>query len=222
MSHPRQRLILADDHHLLVDGLKRSLGRRWDIVAVAYSGEELLQQLRPGLADCLLLDLSMPGRNGLDLLPDIFAAAPDIKVLVVTMHLDRVIADAVLHAGAHGFIPKDCGLGELEDAIRRVLEGEIYLSPRVPNISYRMGMAAHAGLALLTPRQHAILALIADGCTSGEIARRLGCSERTITFHRQNIRARLGIDSERSLMRFAILACTGAPRRTAKRTPEDG
>lgn len=218
MTPPRPRLILADDHHMFVDSLSASLRRRrYDVVAVVYSGDELLDILRPGMADCLLLDLSMPGRNGLELLPDILATDPDLSVLVVTMHLDRVIADAVLDAGAHGFIPKDSTHTELDEAIRRVLAGEIYVSPRVPHITFGMGMGApHAGLGQLTSRQIAILIMISEGCSSAEIARRLNLSERTIAFHRTNIRAKLGVgDSDHLLMRYAILAREGAQSKTA-------
>ena len=206
MGEVRARLILADDHHLLVQGMRSLLEARFDVVAVAHSGAELLAVLERTDADCLLLDLAMPDHNGLELMPDIKALRPDLKVLVVTMHLDRVLADAVLHAGAHGFIPKDSGTEELEAAIRTVLAGRRYVSPRVPKISYRVALGAeHEALARLTPRQQEILRLIGLGKTTAEIARTLGVGPSVVSFHRHNTRKALGIESEWGLVRYAIL-----------------
>ncbi len=206
MSGVRPRLLIADDHHLLVEGLRSMLRARFDVVGVAHAGDELLALLATTDADCLLLDLALPGHNGLELMPDIRALQPDLKVLVVTMHLDRVLADAVLHAGAHGFIPKDSGMDELEEAILAVLAGRRYLSARVPNITSRVGLGAiHAGLARLTPRQQEIVRLIGQGKTTAEIAKLLGIGPSTVTFHRANSRKALGIDSEWGLVRWAIL-----------------
>jgi DNA-binding NarL/FixJ family response regulator len=204
------RLILADDHALVVEGMKGMLRQAYDIVGIAHSGTELLALLATTDADCLLLDLAMPGRNGLDLMPDIRALRPDMKVIVVTMHLDRVLAETVMHAGAHGFVPKDSGAEELHTAIRAVLAGERYMSPRVPRISNKVGLGAmHAGLAQLTPRQQQIVKLLGEGKTSAEIGRALGLSETTIVFHRQGIRKTLGITTEWELNRYAILVSLG-------------
>jgi two-component system invasion response regulator UvrY len=202
----RARLVLADDHRLLVQGLEQLLGRRYDIVGVVYTGTELLDLLRRTAADGLVLDLSLPGRSGLELLPDIKALQPDLQVLVLTMHVDRILADAALAAGATGFVPKDAGAEELEHALQEVLAGRRFLSSRVPKISHRVGLdAMHASLARLTPRQQTILRLIGEGKTSGEIGAKLGLSENTITFHRQRIRRLLGLTSEWELLRRAIL-----------------
>ncbi len=212
------RLIIADDHSLVVEGLKRMLQPAYAIAGVANSGVELLALLASTAADCLLLDLAMPGRNGLDLMPDIRALRPAMKVLVVTMHLDRPLAEAVLHAGAHGFVPKDSGADELHEALRAVLAGERYISPRVPRISHKVGLRAlHAGLAQLTPRQQQIMRLLGEGKTSAEIGRALGLTEATIVFHRNNMRKALGITSEWELNRFAILVSLGSPEAAGER-----
>ena len=206
MSRPRARLILADDHHLLVESLRTALSKRFDVVAVAYDGEALLELLKTTEADCILLDLGLPGRSGLELIPDIRAQRPAMKVLVVTMHLDRSLADAAMQTGANGFVPKDSGLDELETAIAEVTAGGRYVSPRVPPRTDQMSLdAAHPGLARLTPRQQEIVRLIGDGKTTAEIAQQLGLSQRTIGFHRSNIRKALGIDSELCLARQAVL-----------------
>ena len=202
----RARLIIADDHHLVVEALRSALSTRYDIVAVAYDATEVLAAVATTPADCLLLDLSLPGQNGLELLPHVQRISPALPVIVVTMHLDRAVAETAMQAGARGFVPKDSGLEELEEAITTVLAGGLHLSPRLPPTTNRMALrAAHAGLAQLTPRQHEIVRLIAEGRTSPEIARWLGLSTRTVAFHRSNIRTKLGIDSERGLLRFALL-----------------
>jgi DNA-binding NarL/FixJ family response regulator len=198
--------VIADDHRLLVQGLQQMLGRRFDVVGVAYAGDELLEVLRRTTADCLILDLSLPGRSGIDLLPDIRKVQPGLRILVVTMHVDRILAEAALAAGALGFVPKDSGMDEVETGLREVLAGRRYLSPRVPRHSARVGLdAMHASLARLTPRQQTILRLLGQGETSAEIGARLGLSESTVTFHRQRIRKALGLSSEWALLRHALL-----------------
>ena len=206
MTRPRERLVIADDHRMVVQGLQQMLGERYEIAAVAYAGDELLKVLKQTPADGLLLDLSLPGRNGLDILPEVRELQPDLKVLVLTMHADRVMAEASLAAGALGFVPKDAGVEELKLALSQVLAGRRYVSPRVPKSSHRVALdALHASLARLTDRQQAILRLLGQGKTSAEIGEELGISENTITFHRRRIRALLGLASEWELTRQAIL-----------------
>ena len=206
MTHERPRLILADDHRLLVQGLRQMLGKRYAIVGVAYDGESLLELLRSTPADLLLLDLSLPGRSGLDVLPEIRAIQPELRVLVLTMHVDRTLAEASLASGALGFVPKDSGMEELETALTEVLAGRRYLSPRVPKTSHRMGLdAVHLSLSRLTPRQQEILRLLGEGKSSGEIAHHFGLTTSAITWHRAHMRRELGLTNEWDLARFAIL-----------------
>ena len=221
MNPKRPRLILADDHALFVEGLTRMLQPRYEVAGVAHAGDELLTLLRSTAADCLLLDLSLPGRSGLDLLPAVRSIQPDLRVLIVTMHLDRVLAEASLAGGAQGFVPKDSGIEELVVAIDEVLAGRRYLSPRVPRTTHRVSLGAtHLGFARLTPRQQEIVRLIGLGRTTAEIAAQLGLSSSTVTFHRHNIRTTLGIDTEWGLIRYAVLVHAGeaeAPEGRGKR-----
>ena len=206
MKSEQARLIIADDHRMVVQGLEQMLGQRFEVVGVAYAGDELLKLLQRTPADGLLLDLSLPGRSGLDILPEIRTLQPDLKVLVLTMHADRVLAEASLAAGALGFVPKDAGMEELKLALSEVLAGRRYVSPRVPKSSHRVGLdAMHASLARLTERQQAILRLLGEGLSSAEIGDKLGLSENTITFHRKRIRMILGLATEWELTREAIL-----------------
>lgn len=211
MTTGRPRVFIADDHHLLVQALRTLLGPHFDVAGEAFSGDELLERLPAARADALLLDLQMPGRSGLDLLPELTRAHPDLRILIVTMHVDRVLADAALLAGAHGFVPKDSPVEELVVALNEVLAGRRYVSPSVPRVSNRVSMgASHLGLARLTPRQQEIVQHIGAGKTSEEIAEGLGLSVHTVAFHRKNIRKALGIDTEWGLVRYAILVTVGA------------
>lgn len=217
MTDERLRLVLADDHHLMVESLRSALSADYDIVAIALTASEALTAVRTHHPDILLLDLSLPERNGIELIPEVQRRSPRTRIIIVTMHLDRVLADTAIRNGAAGFVPKDAGLEELHRAIAAVREGATFVSTRIPPVTNRMATrASHPFLARLTPRQHEILALIAEECTSAEIARRLGLSERTIAFHRANMRHRLGVDSERGLMRYALMLRLDDPEAAAK------
>lgn len=206
MINPRHTIVIGDDHHLIVDSLSNALQADFEVVGTAGSAAEILAAVRRSRPDVLLLDLSLPGRNGLDLIPELRAVAPATRIIIVTMHLDRLLADRAFAAGAMGFLPKDAGLSELSEAIHVVMAGGTALSPRVASAGTRVAMLAnHAALGHLTPRQHEIISLIAAGHTSQEIATQLGLSERTIAFHRANIRTKLGVDTTYELMRYAVL-----------------
>ena len=200
------RLLLADDHALVVEGLRRLLEPTHRVVGVAHNGAETLKLVAQHPADCLLLDLSMPEGNGLDLIAPIRARAPELKIIIVTMFVDRALAEAALQAGADGFVPKDAGIEELMAAIVEVMAGRRY----VARAALRRGGAAldeqGLGLSQLTPRQREIVWLVGEGRSNAEIAESLGLHEKTITFHRTNIRRMLGIANEWGLVRYAMLA----------------
>jgi len=214
---PRHTLVLADDHDLVARGLATLLAPHHDIVAVLHSGTELyacLAKLSPPPA-CLLLDISMPGQSGLDVLPELRRRWPRLNVLMLTMHTDRVLAEAAIGLGAAGYVPKDAGLPELLGAIDAVCTGHQYVSPLIPKHTERTGLQAlHPALASLSPRQEQILLLLAEGRSSATIARQVGLSESTIAFHRANLRRKLGIDSELGLHRFAVLMRTSLTERS--------
>jgi DNA-binding NarL/FixJ family response regulator len=177
----------------------------------------LLALLARTSADCLLLDLQLPDRSGFDLIPEVLALQPDLKILIVTMFLDRSLADAALAAGARGFVPKDAGLAELTKAISAVLAGKRHVSDRVLNLHRRTNLAAaHPGLHRLTPRQQTVFRLLGEGKREADIARQLDVSPPTITFHKHNIQATLGFDSGVSLTRFAILLSNSRKGATAR------
>jgi DNA-binding NarL/FixJ family response regulator len=203
----KPRILLVDDHQLLLEGLRLALQNEYDVVGALTSGAAVLPACRELAPDAVLLDLSLPERSGLEIIADLQAELPAIRILVITMHADRVMADASLQSGAHGFVPKDSGIPELKTALQAVLAGERFVSGRIPkHASLRAYPPDSAvGLAQLTPRQRKIVHLIGEGKRTADIAADLGVTVPTITFHRQVIRKALGIDSEWGLLRYAIL-----------------
>ena len=177
----RTPVMICDDHPLMSHGLRSLLKPNYLVVGVVNDGREVIQEIEKQKPEILLLDLSMPHRNGLELLPDIRAAFPALKVLIVTMHVDRALADLAIQKGAHGFIPKEASAEELNSAIEEVMGGKSFISPRVPRRSFRDSTAVqHPALDRLTPRHLQILRLIGDGKSSQEMAEILGVSPRTV------------------------------------------
>jgi DNA-binding NarL/FixJ family response regulator len=192
---------------MVSQGLKSLLRSGYVSVGIVNDGRELITTVQRAQPDVLLLDVSMPHINGLELLPQVREAAPALKVIIVTMHVDRALADLAISAGAHGFIPKEASADELNAAIDHVLtETKPFISPHIPRRSFRDKAAVeHPELDRLTPRHRQILRMIGDGKSSQEMAELLGVSPRTVEFHRASIRKALGITTEWGLLRFAIM-----------------
>jgi DNA-binding NarL/FixJ family response regulator len=202
----RASVLIADDHPLVSHGLRELLRSTYAVVGTVGDAREVHAAIERTKPDVLLLDLSMPHRNGLDLIPELVAAFPALRILVVTMHLDRTLADLALQGGAHGFIPKGASADELNNAIRDVLDGQRYVSPKIPRRTVRDGAALEdPTLDRLTPRQRQILDLIGQGRSTIQIAESLSLSPRTIEFHRAQIRKTLGVSNEMGLLRYAIM-----------------
>ena len=202
----RRTIALVDDHELVARGLATLLEPFYDVAIVAHSGRELLARLHGTHVDCVLLDLSMPDQSGLEVLPTLKRDHSGIRVIMVTMHADRSLVQATMGMGADGYVPKDAGLGELREAIETVLEGRLFVSTRIPRHTEQSGPgAAHPSLASLSPQQERIFLLIGDGLSSAAIGKAMGVTERTVAFHRANIRKKLGIDTELGLHRLAVL-----------------
>ena len=131
MTTPKRRLLLADDHTQVGNSLKALLEPEYEVLGLVANGAEVLETVRRDHPDALLLDLWMPGRNGLDLLTDLHREFPEVRVVVLTMHADLVVAVEAMHRGAQAYLLKDSGYAELEEALREVFAGKSYLSPRI-------------------------------------------------------------------------------------------
>ena len=202
----RLKLLLVEDHELVGQGLRAMLGERYNVVALVRDGREVLDAVRLHAPDIILLDLSLPGRTGVDLIPDIRALNERVRILVVTMHADPVLADHVLRHGAHGFVPKNAPLRELEEAIATVADGRVFLSRRVPVHSNKQSWSGQRlGFAQLTPRQQTIVRLFGKGKTSEQVAEETKLSLHTVWFHRRNIKRVLGIETEADFAQYCLL-----------------
>ena len=200
----RPTLVIAEDHEMFSQGLQTMLRKHCRILAAVRDGMDVVPTVLQHEPDILLLDLSLPHRTGLDILADLHEVAPALRVIVVTMHVDRVMVDASLRLGASGFVPKDATVEELQAAIRDVLEGRVHVSPRLPKQTW--GEATdQMGFSELTARQQEIVRMIGRGMTTEDIAAALGISDYTVHFHRKNIRRKLGLESDFEMLRYAIL-----------------
>ena len=202
------RVLLAGDHTLVRAGIRRLLEGVAGVEAVdeAQDASEALsmaQRLQPEVA---FLDIAMPGRSGLDVLPELRVLAPATAVVMKSMHADLAYVRSALERGARGFVVKDSAPAELELALRAVLAGETFLSPRLS--SRMMGLngagSLRSDLDALSPRQSEILRLMAKGRGTKEIASDLGISVKTVETHRARMMEALGIRRANDLLRFAV------------------
>lgn len=206
----RLRVLLADDHALVRAGLRKLLESLPDIEVVgeADDGQAVLlltEQLHPNL---VLMDVAMPGLNGLEATTRLTKAHPQIRVLILSMHQNEDYVRQALRAGAAGYLLKDAAPAELELAIKALRRGETWLSPAVSkgvmsDYVQRLRGEAAPGEAL-TPRQREILQLIAEGHTTKDIARRLDISVKTVETHRTQLMKQLDLHDVAGLVRYAI------------------
>ena len=200
------RILLADDHLILRQGLKGLLEREGlQVIGEAADGQEAIKRARDLSPDVAVLDLTMPLLNGLDAAREIVHASPRTRPILLTMHTEDPYVMEALRAGIKGYVLKTQPSTDLVQAIQEVYRGRIYLSP---GISRTVVEAYLAKTELppdpLSPREHEVLQLVAEGKTSKEIARLLGVSVKTAENHRTRIMARLGIHETAGLVRYAI------------------
>lgn len=203
-------LLLADDHAVLRSGLKLLLESQPDlkVAGEASSGLEALDLAAKLQPDLILLDLSMPGLGGLDALPALKKAAPDAKVLILTMHDDPQYLRSALKNGAMGYVLKKAADAELISAIRAVLRGEMYVHPSMTRALLEEMLpkteAARDAWESLSEREQEVLRLVALGHTSAEIAAQLNLSDKTVETYRARGMEKLGLKSRAALVRFAL------------------
>lgn len=206
------RVLLADDHTLVRAGLRKLLESMPNISVVGEAGDglallALAEQLQPHL---VLMDIAMPGLNGIDATARLVRAWPNIRVLMLSMHQNEEYVRQALRHGAVAYLLKDAAPMELDLAIAAVLRGETYLSPAVSrgvvsDYVQRLRSEDQPG-QLLTPRQREVLQLIAEGLSTKEIARRLELSVKTVDTHRSQLMKQLDIHDLASLVRYAMRA----------------
>ena len=202
-------LLIADDHQLFVDGLRRILETEtmFGEIHGANNGLQVLDYVKSHPVDCIIMDINMPFLNGLDATKQLKKENPEIKIIVVSMECDVVIVSKMLKAGADAFINKDTGKEELMTAFRKILDNEKYVSPDIAKnlfsyLSYRKKNVTEDEKHL-TPREIEIIRHIADGQTNAEIAAKLFLSVVTVDTHRKNILSKLELKNTAALVRYA-------------------
>jgi len=205
-------ILLVDDHPLLREGLGRLISAEpgMRVCAMAGSVQEALAAVETHKPDLIVTDLTLPGRNGLELIKDLGAIHPEIPVIVLSMHDELVYAERVLRAGGRGYVMKDTPPDRLLEAIRTVIAGGIFASQTVTNhflkaLSAGKNMSQPSfPLERLTDREMEVFELIGQARSNHEIASRLGISPRTLDAHRAHIREKLGLADSNELTRHAI------------------
>ena len=205
---PSIRILLADDHPVVRDGIRNRLAREEDFVVAgeAANGDEAIRQARRLSPDVVLLDVAMPGPGPVPVMEALHQAVPAAKVLVLSAFDDDEYVFGMLAAGAAGYALKDERLSTLVEAIRAVVRGETWLSPRVASkVTHRaVGQGSEAAGTPLTEREQEVLRLMAEGRENVEIAGALVISERTVKFHVGNIYTKLGVTSRTAAVVEAI------------------
>lgn len=208
---PPRKVLIVDDHPIVREGLAKLLGDERDLVVcgeaeTACEGLEAVSRLRPDLA---VVDISLAGRTGLELIKDIRARFPQVPVLVMSMHEELIYAERALRAGARGYIMKQQGGKVLVQAIRRVLEGQVYVSEKISahildGLSDSRARGKRSAVELLTEREFEVLQLIGQGLSTREIAGHLHVSVKTVEVHRVHIKEKLHLREGAALVRYAM------------------
>jgi len=190
------RVVLADDHQILRDGIRRGLESAGeDVVGEAENGEEAVELVRATQPDIVLMDLSMPVLDGVAATRRITDEFPDVKVVVLRMHDDPARTRAALEAGAIAYLTKGTSFADVLDTLRRVIAGEEVLSPELAASMLQAADTADPNLDLLSTRQTEILQMIADGLSTKQVARELGITQKTVHNHLNAIYRRLDTQS---------------------------
>jgi len=204
------RIILAEDHALVRAGFRALLQslEGIEVVAEAENGTEALELIERHIPDVVLMDIAMPGLNGLEATARATKSTPEVKVIILSMHANEEYVLQSLRAGARGYLLKDAGLSELQLALDSVASGQTFLSPAISKHVIDAYVERTSNklepFSILTSRQREILQLIAEGTTTKEIAQKLGVSVKTIETHRTQLMARLDIHDLAGLVRYAI------------------
>lgn len=206
----RPRVLIAEDHQLVLEGIKRIIESECTVVGTAISGQDALAMTKDLLPDVVLLDMGMPLLNGIEVarkLKNTKLGQYQPKVIFVTMQIKRDYVREAFEAGASGYVAKQAAACDLLQAIREVLSGHFYLSPAIAESIGIAGQADNAPVQLfksLTPRQREVLQLVAEGKSAKEIAALLNISIKTIEFHKKHLMQELHARSTAELVRYAV------------------
>ena len=202
----RARVLLADDHQIVAEGLCSLLETEFDIIGTVSDGRALVEAARQLRPEVIVVDISMPLLNGLDATRQVKRASPETQVIVLTMHADATYATRAIEAGAAGYVLKHSASAELVTAIREALQDRAFVSPCLATGSPRVLIDRRQAPdeTPLTPRQREVLQLLAEGYSAKGIAAILGISSRTAEFHKYRMMEMLKVQTGAELIRYAI------------------
>ena len=203
------RIVVADDHAIVREGLKRIVSsiNDMEVAGEAADSAEVMQHVRTLAFDVLMLDLSMPGRSGMELIKLVHAEKPKLRILVLSMHQELQYAVRAIKSGASGYLTKESAPEQLEQAIRKVALGGAYISAEV---AQQLALGAMPGASRAAPheslsdREFEVFRLLVAGLSATDIAERLTLSVKTVSTHKSNLMAKLGLNNVSDLVRYAM------------------
>lgn len=202
------RIVVCDDHAIVREGLKQILSGQGDfqVVAEAADGHEAIKRVRELEFDVLLLDMSMPGKSGVELIKQVKAEKPKLRILVLTMHEEHQYAVRAIRAGASGYLTKEGASAQLVTAIRKVASGGAYISTEVAEQLALNAMPDATGPLheRLSDREFQVFRMIAEGKSVSEIAERLNLSVKTVSTHKANLLQKMNMTTQGELIRYAL------------------
>jgi DNA-binding NarL/FixJ family response regulator len=202
------RVVIADDHTIVREGLKQLLlaAGRFEIAGEARDGYEVLKLARDADFDVLLLDLSMPGKSGMDLIKQVKSERPRLRILVLSMHQEHQYAVRAIKAGASGYLTKDSASTQLVSAIEKVAGGGAFISAEVAE-QLALGAMPHTDgppHASLSDREYQVFQMLVAGRAVSEIAAELSLSVKTVSTHKARLMEKMGIENQAELVRYAV------------------
>jgi DNA-binding NarL/FixJ family response regulator len=205
----KPRILIADDHELVAEGLRGLLAENFDIVGISPNGRHLLSDAATLKPDVIVLDIGMPELNGIDAAVQLSKILPSAKLVFVTQQIDIQYLRAAFRAGGIGYVAKQSASRELLIAISRALKGEVYVTPllkdALPDLSLKnLRQSSDVFAKDLTPRQREVLQLVAEGKTIREISAALQISPKTVEFHKNALMNEIGLRTTAELTRYAI------------------
>jgi len=202
----RTRVLLADDHPLTLEGLRTFLEPHLDNIGTATDGRAAVDAALRLKPDLIILDITMPLLNGIDAAIQIRKSLPGVKLLFVTMHVNPAYLEAALNAGATGYVLKSAAREELLDAIQSVMQGRIYVTPSLSteHLERFADPRTAAATLRLSAREREVLQLVAEGKAAKEMANVLGISVKTVAYHRDHLKRKLGLRTTAELTKHAI------------------
>ncbi len=209
------RVLIADDHKIVVEGLKKLLSQEFEIAGAVEDGRELVKAAEKLHPDVIVADISMPSLNGIEAVRQVKKVHKEMKIVFLTMHPDIAYAVSAFKAGASGYVLKHSAPDELVSAIRAALEGKTYVTPLIAGKLLEFYEEGASGqkeeVSVLSPREREVLQLLAEGHSVKEIAAILKLSVKTVEYHKYRMMENLGIRTLAELVRYAVKQGISAP-----------